>query len=215
MLSPFYVFSQKNIKDYFQKAFPGGFQSEFPITDTFINNKEKFLQLYSESHILLQAKIYPVKKGNDLFLIVYESNDMQCNLNIEKVYEIDEINDSLIARPFSHIFQLTGFEKFVDTSYIHKTIYPKYADSLKSYLGEKNAFNQFLEELYDYKLELIESENLVGIHLYLCDYMSRNIIGFSEKDLNYLSNYQMQVFEFKKRKKIFEWSNKKIIRAKF
>lgn len=208
------LFSQKNIYDYFLKAFPNGYSTEITITDTILDLENDFLEFsYTDGNfktVLLQAKIFHPKKGNDILIVLKELSDMQCNYQKQIMFEIDSKNDSLIPTDFSNLNIKKGYPTFVNKDSIELKIFSKYTDSLKEYLQEDNNINQFMEELYDYKFEL-DSKNYLTVYLRFCDYIPTNIIGFTEKELEYLKNSDYHIYKFNNRKGNFKEYKGKVI----
>ncbi len=208
IFSTSFSFAQKDILHYFNKVYPRGFITEFTITDTILDQKNKFLEFsYQDStykKILLQIKIYPSKKQNDLLLVSGWNSDMQCEWNYLLIYEIDADSDSLIAFSTEYLIHPNGFAEFCDTSSILKNIYPKYSETLREYLGENDPKFIFLVELYDIAIELNQYNDNIKSFLILCDYMPTNIVGFAEEDWEQLRKTKTIIKKFNRKKRVFE-----------
>lgn len=206
------LFSQKNIYDYVREAYNGDIVFDYEITNTVMDSKNQFLEFssYVEPYyqILLQAKMYNVREGNNILLIVTDNSDMQCTRQKIRVYEIDEFTDRLKPASIDTIIHFPEFGSYVEADTIEKNIYSKYKDSLNDYLGTNNNFPQFMEELFNYKILLNRKDDKIRTSLFLCDYMDRNIIGFDPEDQAYLNKTKTVVCNFNKKKKLFEEKKK-------
>lgn len=206
------LFAQKNIYDYVKEAYNGNIVFEYEITNTRMDSKNHFLEFssYVEPYyqILLQAKMYNVREGNNILLIVTDNSDMQCTSQKIRAYEIDEFTDKLKPASIDTIIKFPEFDRYVSADTIEKKIYSKYKDSLADYLGTNNNFPQFMEELYDYKVLINRADDKIRTSLILCDYMDRNIVGFNEEDQIYLKQTKTIVCNFNKKKKLFSEKKK-------
>jgi hypothetical protein len=201
--------AQHKIAELVKMAFPTGLHFEVEVTDTLIDDENNYYELKnfpdpSGFTILMQAKKYETKRGNDYLLVITLDEDMQCNRFTGQLYEIDEKKDSLISINLNSHISKTLYSDFVEEGTIVNEILPKYIDKIKTdYLGDSATTDQILDEFYSYWYEIDQSTDSLYVLLLFCDYIPDNIVRFDSNDIDILCGSKELAFVFKPKEKLF------------